>query len=184
MIEKIISDYVEDVCRRKENVLTNSFFAEHILVVLEYGEKLANILKADKEIVSLSAYLHDISAVLDYNTLPTHNIDSARIASNILAEKAYPNDKIERVSQCIEKHVYPLELNSGSIEAVCLSNADAISQIVNPGYWFYFAFKIRNLSYDEGKSWYLNRINENWSKLIDPAKKLIESNYTKLQEMI
>jgi uncharacterized protein len=184
MIDKVISAYVEKACGKSDNVLTNSFFAEHILVVEEYAIRLAGILKADDEIVSLSAFLHDISAVLDFSSLPNHNIESARIASELLAENAYSRDKIERVSQCIVNHILPIELGKGTLEEVCLSNADAMSQIANPGYWLYFAFRIKNMNYDEGRSWYLNRINDHWTKLIDPAKKLIESNYTKLQEMI
>ena len=82
------------------------------------------------------------------------------------------------------KHVSPIGLNGGTVEEICLSNADAMSQIVNPLYWLYFAFKIRNLSYDEGKKWCLNRIDDNWSKLIDPAKDLIESDYVRIKEAI
>jgi uncharacterized protein len=184
MIDKIISAYVEKACGKSDNVLTNSFFAEHILVVEEYAKRLAGILKADNEIVSLSAFLHDISAVLDFSSLPNHNIESARIASELLAENAYSRDKIERVSQCIVNHILPIELGKGTLEEVCLSNADAMSQITNPGYWLYFAFRIKNMNYDEGRTWYLSRINDHWTKLIDPARKLVESDFAKVMELL
>lgn len=114
MIENIISDYVVNACKKMENILSESFFSEHIFLVNEYGKKLSDILNADKEIVSLSAYLHDISAVLNFKTLPVHNQDSARIAAEVLAENDYSRDKIERVSQCIIKHVSPLGLDGGT----------------------------------------------------------------------
>ena len=97
MIERIIHDYVKNACETPNNVLTKYFFKEHISVVVEYSEKLCEVLNADKEIIRLSAYLHDISAVLDFKTLATHNSDSAEIAKNILLKNNYPKDKIDRV---------------------------------------------------------------------------------------
>ena len=183
MIEQIIHNYVKNACEKPDNVLTKYFFKEHISIVVEYSKKLCDILKADKEIVSLSAYLHDISAVLDFKTVATHNFNSAEIAKDVLSQNNYSKDKIDRVSQCIIKHVSPVKQEDGTIEEVCLSNADAISQIVNPGYWLYFAFIIKKLDYNEGKDWYLNLVIKNWNNLIDPAKDLIESNYRKVKEV-
>ena len=184
MIENTIHDFVKTACQKQTNVLTDSFFKEHIALVVSYSKKLCDILNADKEIVSLSAYLHDISAVLDFKTLATHNLNSAEIAKELLSQNNYPKNKIEKISLCIVNHSSPVGLNDGTTEEICLSNADAISQIVNPGYWLYFAFKIRNLNYNDGKNWYLSRIDDNWSKLIDPAKKLIEPDYWRIKEAI
>lgn len=183
MISKIVYEYVKNTCENPGNVLSKYFFEEHISLVVKYGDQLCDLLKADKEILHLSAYLHDISAILDFKTLSTHNSDSAEIAENILFKNNYPKDKIEKVSQCIINHVSPIKLGDGTVEDVCLSNADAMSQITNPGYWLFFAFKIFNLNYDEGRSWYINKINNNWNKLIDPAKKLIELNYRSVKEV-
>jgi len=75
-------------------------------------------------------------------------------------------------------------IDAETLEEFCLSNADAISQIANPGYWLYFAFRIKNMNYDEGRSWYLSRINDHWTKMIETARNLVESDYAKVKELI
>ena len=81
--------YVENTCKQPTNSLTDAFYSEHILIVYDYCNQLCNILdvnNVNKEIVLISALLHDISAVQDFKTLPTHNIDSAEIAEKLLLE--------------------------------------------------------------------------------------------------
>lgn len=184
MIQKMIYDYVKDACEKPDNFLSKYFFDEHLSVVAKYSEKLSDLLKADKEILVLSSYLHDISAVFDIKTLATHNKNSAEIAKDILLQNNYPKEKVEKVFQCIFRHTSPIKLEDGTVEEVCLSNADAISQIINPSFWLYFAFKIRNLNYEDGKNWYLSRINDNWNKLVEPAKNLIKNEYYNIQEAL
>lgn len=110
MIEDIVKDYAKRTCELPENLLSPSFFKEHLLVVSEYAEKLCNLLGGDNEVVRVSAYLHDISAVLDFKTLATHNANSADIAESILIHNNFPKDKTEMVKQCILKHTTPLRL--------------------------------------------------------------------------
>jgi uncharacterized protein len=182
MIEKI-KTYVEDACSRPENYLTESFYKEHLLVVYEYCTRLCSILSCDEETACVSSLLHDISAVFDFKSLPTHNLDSARIAGEVLQSYNYPQHKIEKVKKCIENHMSPIALNKGTLDDIVLSNADAISQIVNPSYWLYFAFRIRNLNYENGMKWYSERITNNWNLLIEPAKQLIENDYLKVRSV-
>jgi uncharacterized protein len=179
-----IKNYTKNVCNQPNNLLSPYFFNEHIIVVSEYAERLSNLLNGDIEIVKISSYLHDISAILDIKTLATHNIDSSGIAESILFQNNYPGTKIERIKQCIIKHSLPLKIEDGSIEEVCLSNADAISQIVNPSFWLYFSFKVRGLDYIAAKTWYLNKIDSNWNLLIEPAKKLVEEKYSLVKKAL
>lgn len=180
MIETIVQNFVRNECGKSENVFSNSFFMEHLVVVADYSVKLCGILNGDEEIVRISSYLHDISAVQDIRTLPAHNLKSAEVAAQFLSANNYPKEKIDKVTKCITRHVSPLKQGDGTVEEVALSNADAISQIVNPSFWLYFVYKVRNVGYDEGNAWYINRITENWNKLIDPAKMLTEDKYRKV----
>lgn len=183
MIEKI-KTYVEDACSQQDNFLTKSFYKEHVLVVYDYCTRLSSILSCDEETACVSALLHDISAVHDFKSLPTHNLDSARIAGEVLRGFNYPQLKIEKVKRCIENHMTPIALNEGASEDIVLSNADAISQIVNPSYWLYFAFRIRNLNFEDGIKWYSERITNNWNLLIDPARRLIENDFLKVKSLL
>jgi hypothetical protein len=177
MISKKVFEYVEDACNQPANLLAKAFYKEHILVVYNYCNVLSTILNCDNEIACTSALLHDISVVFDFKTLPTHNSDSAKIAETKLRDIKYDEVKTEKVKSCILNHMSPLKIDEGPLEDVVLSNADAISQIIVPTYWLYFAFKIRNLCYEDGIKWYSDRIESNWNSLIDPAKKIIEDKY-------
>ncbi|MGD0753842.1 MAG: HD domain-containing protein [Bacteroidales bacterium] len=184
MIYNTVKDYVKELCGKPENFLTASFFNEHVLIVADYCNQLSRLLTADNEIVCISAYLHDVSAILDFKTLATHNINSSEIAESFLMKIGYPDDKVVRIKQCIMNHTTPIRIGERAIEDVVLSNADAISQIINPAFWLYFVFKIRNMGFEDGKLWYLNKINTNWNLLIDPAKKLIEDKYLLLNKCL
>jgi HD superfamily phosphodiesterase len=95
MMTDYIKDWVKCKCNKIQNELGSAFFEQHILIVKEYACRLADILGADQEIVEISSYLHDISAVMDINTLSQHSHLSAETAEFILKERSYDSDKIE-----------------------------------------------------------------------------------------
>ena len=184
LIEAKIEKYVKTLCGNDDNRFTKQFFEEHILLVIKYGLQLADYYKADKEIIRLAGLLHDVSVLLSNNKLEVHNVDSSTVATKLLKVYSYNEDRIKRVSDCILKHLRPLHEGGGNREEVCVSNADAMAQIVKPAYWLYFAFKIRGLSYHEGLSWYRKRITDNWNALVDPAKNLIREEYEQIRVVI
>lgn len=184
MISETIKYYVRRECIKPGNVFGSSFFDQHLQVVACYGRNLANILSADTEVVEISAYLHDISAIQDIKTLANHRIISAEIAGEILLEKKYPNEKIEIVKSAIISHVTPVPIGDGSLEAVCISNADAMAQIVKPSYWLYYAYAIRKLNFSDGREWFLQRLENNWNALIEPAKYFIEREYNQVKKTL
>lgn len=173
----LIKDYVYNQCNQSYNVFGPAFFDQHLLVVAEYGKKLADYFGANREVVELSAYLHDISVIDDFNTIQNHHLLSAEIAGKILNQYNYPSKLIEKVEQCIRSHSAPVQIDAGSVEEISLSNADAISQITNQPYWFFYAFNIRKYDFNQGREWLLKRVEKNWNGLIKPAKELVEIEY-------
>ena len=153
-------------------------------VVAEYAKRLGGALRADLEIIELAGWLHDISAVQDFTALPRHPALSAEIARKLLREKDYPAERIERVAKCIASHSAPVQTGNGLPEEVCVSNADAMSQIVKPVYWLYFAFRIRQLGFAEGREWLRQRVENNWAALIPPARAIIEKEYSRTRELL
>jgi uncharacterized protein len=179
-----IRRHVKECCDRPENAFSPFFFSEHLAVVSEYAAALCICLDGDNEIVAAASWLHDISAVLDFNTLATHHTKSAEYAETYLLQSDFPESKRTRVKQCIANHTRPLAMDAGAIEDICISNADAIAQIVNPSYWLYYVFKVRSMSYDTGKEWYAGKIASNWDLLIKPAKDLVEEKYNLVKEAL
>ncbi len=176
MIDEIRSDVLE-ACGRADNLLTPAFFDRHLEVVAAYARELADALGADREIVELAAWLHDISAVLDLGTLPTHAADSAQLGARMLRARGYLEERAARVAEAIGAHVVPLARGQGSLEAVCLSNADAMAQIAMPAFWLFFAFTVRRLSYDDGLRWYAGLVRQRWEQLIPEARARIEPEH-------
>jgi uncharacterized protein len=172
-----VRDFAANECLKPGNLLSPAFFDQHILPVADFGRGLATQIGADCEIVEISAYLHDISAVQDIASMPVHNVDSARIAAELLTKGNYPPQSVERVQQCIRAHTVPLHLGEASLEEVCISNADAVAQIARLPYWLYFAFVVRKLGFSEGREWLRARVETNWNALIEPARRLIEKEY-------
>jgi hypothetical protein len=90
----------------------------------------------------------------------------------------------EQVAACIASHATPVQVGGGSTEDVCVSNADAMSQIVRPAYWLYFAFRVRQLGFAEGRDWLRQRVENNWATLIPPAQIIIEKEYHQVAEFL
>jgi hypothetical protein len=80
-------------------------------------------------------------------------------------------------------HSKPIQIGDGPLEAVCVSNADAISQIIRPAYWTYYIFSVRKISFEQGREWYSLRIKENWDSLIQPAKDMIREEYDHMKAL-
>jgi len=102
----------------------------------------------------------------------------------MLKENNYPSKRVERVARCILSHSVPVQIGSGAPEEVCLSNADSMSLIARPTYWLYFAFRVRQLGFEEGKAWLLRRVESNWAVLIQPARDMIEKEYGQTRELL
>lgn len=184
MIVDAIKKYVADECNSSRNAFGPAFFEEHLSVVVGYARRLAGALGADLEIVELAGWLHDISAVQDFAALPKHPVLSAEIARSMLLEKGYPSERIERVTACIASHSSPVRVGNGLIEEVCVSNADAMSQIVKPAYWFYYVFHVRQFGFAEGRDWLRQRVEANWAALIPVARATIEKQYRQISELL
>lgn len=177
MLLETIREYVYTECCRPQNAFGEAFYADHILVVRDYALRLAEILGADPEIVTLAAYLHDIAAVQDFASVPRHHLLGAEIARELLLRQDYPPERIERVAACIEAHNSPLGEGAGTPEEVCLSNADAMAQIARPAYWLFYAFQIRKNDFSAGRAWLREWYEKKWGLLIPPAREFIAEEY-------
>jgi len=179
-----VREYVLRACQGEENVFGPSFFGEHLRIVADCGSRLAELLQADAEVVEIAAYLHDLSAVCDPATIPVHAQASAELARRILNERGFPAATVRAVADAIVLHSAPLPIGSASPEAVCISNADAAARIVRPAYWLYFAFRVRNHGFAEGREWLRALLEEQWRGLIEPAKELIGSEYSRTMDLL
>jgi uncharacterized protein len=184
MIAETVRECVFSECSSSKNAFGPAFFEQHLSVVVEYAKRLGAVLVADLEIIELAAWLHDISAMQDFAALPKHPALSAAIARKLLGERGYPPERINRVARCIASHSVPVQVGSGLPEEVCVSNADAMAQIVKPVYWLYYVFRVRQFTFAEGRDWLRQRVESNWAALIPPARAIIEEEYQQVRELL
>lgn len=184
MVKDHMKELVRNECNHPDSVFGSAFFEQHILVVRDYASRLSEQLGADPEILEIASYLHDISAIRDINALPNHHVLSAEFAESVLMGEKYDARKIEIVKKAILNHSKPVAIEDGSPEEVCLSNADAISQIINPAYWLYYVFSVRKMSFEQGLEWYRQKIDSNWNNLIQQGRDLIREDYERVRKVI
>ena len=175
--------YAVELCARKENLFGDAFFEAHLQLVVQYADTLAIRHGADREIVMLAAWLHDLAAVRDRSAIPEHHRVGADMAQAFLASHGYPPDRIQQVMDCVVLHTKPLRESEGTMEACCLSNADAMAKIANPSYWLYYAFHINKREFHDGKSWYLQLMDAAWDAMMVSAKEIIGDKYLQVKAL-
>lgn len=79
----------------------------HTKNVVKIGLELAEQEDADKEIVEISAWLHDIGITDKESKAINHHIYSARITRKLLNNLDFKTERIGRITQCIEQHMGP-----------------------------------------------------------------------------
>ncbi len=183
-IISLIAMEVEGACRSRNNRFGYGVWSHHIISVAEYAKIMALELGADVEVVQLAALLHDYAGIKDYSDYGNHHIKGAYEAEKLLLMYGYPKDKVELVKECIMSHRGSLNLEKASIEAVCVSDADALAHIDNVPSLLYLAYNQKGMSIDEGMEWVNSKIQRSYSKLSRYGRQLIADRYEATQRML
>lgn len=149
MIEKIKEDFI-DISNKYYDKTGYDYWNNHVKYVVDIASSLALKYGADKEIVGISAILHDVAKPLEIRGNESHNIVGADIAEEKLKKLNFNQNKIEKVKDCILNHSGSVNVESLSKEEWCVRNADIISIFNNISIFYYLAYKEYNLSYEEG----------------------------------
>lgn len=106
---------------------------KHCTRVYHLAQELSQHLSLDEEVLYYSAMLHDTGRYPVY-ALPNvdHALRSKGVAMNILQRMAFPQNKIPKVLEAIELHMYYSEPGR-SDEAVYLRDSDILDNLGNIG---------------------------------------------------
>lgn len=126
-------------CRKQTNKFGIGCYY-HIAAVVKNAEILAKKYGADKEIVMIAAWLHDIASITDYSLYELHHIHGAEMAYSILKEYGYDDKKISLVQECIKNHRGSVNFEKKSLEELCVADADAISHFDSVSGLLYLAY--------------------------------------------
>ena len=135
-----------------EKIDNYDFWNNHIKFVVDEALKLASVYGADKEIVELGALLHDIALISNIGTKADHHIQGAKIVEEILTNLKYPQDKREKVVNCVLHH--RSSKNAENIEELCVCDGDILAHFDNIPNAFIVGVKKHNFSKPEQfKAW-------------------------------
>ncbi len=146
-------------------------FANHILPVVDLADSLAKKLGADREVVILAGYLHDIGSCC-YDR-ETHHQTGAKIAEDLLKKFNYPEDRIKLIKKCIYNHRGSMNLERKSLEEKIIAEADTLSCFENIPGLFEAALVHEGLDQNEAGQSVLEKMERKYAQLHLPESKSI-----------
>lgn len=156
----------------------------HIESVAKNAELLAEKYGADKEVVIIAAWLHDIASITDYSMYEEHHIYGATIAKEILNGLDYAEEKTELVQKCILNHRGSVNLEKNSKEELCVADADAISHFDSVPSLLYLAYVERKMSIEEGISFVKAKLDRSYNKLSGESKDFYKEKYEQVMAIL
>ena len=182
-----ILDYLRGELRRRCEQPSNRFgmgVYAHIEAVVKNGAFLAERYGADKEIVMLEAWLHDIASVTDHSLYPDHHLHGAEMARGILSKWDYEPEKTALVQNCIRSHRGSVPLDRESVEELCVADADAVSHFDSLPSLLYLAYRERGMGFEEGKRFVKEKLERSFQKLSPQSRKLYRTKYRRVMDIL
>jgi len=183
MSDKIytIKKQIQKECEQ-DKIMKGWWFEAHLLGVEKFAkELLRKFPKADKEVVMLGVWLHDLQRI--HRIKGDHEKIGAREAVKVMKEYGYDPKTIRGVEDIILAHSCEKRMPS-SLEGKILATADGMSHYYND-----FFLKIAVLGQrdaKEYKKWLAEKLDRNYNrKLFFPfAKKKIKSRHELFKKLI
>jgi len=186
MREDILKDLQKEVysrCQKETNKFGMGCYY-HIAAVVKNAEILAENYGADKEIVMIAAWLHDIASITDYSLYNLHHIHGAEMAYGILKGYGYDEQKIALVQKCIRNHRGSINSEKTSPEELCVADADAISHFDSVPSLLYLAYVQKGMGIEEGREFVKNKLTRSFGKLSAESKKFYQNKFEQVMEVL
>lgn len=181
--ERLYQQMIKDINTLLGNICDNERMRYHIIPVVNNAKVLAKEYKGDLQVVELSAYLHDITRILEGKE--KHHITGAIFAEEFLRKYHISNSKIELIKKCIYNHRGSTNLNRDSIEEKIIATADAMAHIQYPLPLFYTWYGKRKASLEIGAKEIADKLRRSWQKIeFVSVKKELERQYEFLREVL
>jgi uncharacterized protein len=175
IVEKI-REFVEEESRKPTSHYGYDPYRFHFTAVVDYAGKLADELEADKEIVLLAAWLHDIGSIMVGRD--EHHLTGAEIAERKLLELGYPEDRTAWVRDCILSHRGSRDIGPNTLEAQILIEADTLSAFNDITGLFQCALVYEKLPRLEAKNSVRQKLINKYNQLkFEDSKKIVEPKY-------
>lgn len=171
-----VRDFVEEECKKPTSLYGYEPFPFHFAPMVKYAEELAEELDADKEVISLAGWLHDIGSIVEGRE--NHHISGAKIAEDKLKELKYPAEKMELIKKCILNHRGSQSKNRKSLEEKIIAEADVMSNFDNISGIFKASFIYEHMEQGEAARAVKKKLQNKWNQLhFESSRKIIKPKY-------
>ena len=182
-----ILEYLQNEVYNRCKLPSNKFGMgcyHHIEAVVRNCVLIADQYRADKEVVLIASWLHDIASVTDYALYEEHHIHGAEIAAHLLTNLEYDPKKIPLIQDCIRNHRGSVTAEKNTVEELCVADADAISHFDSIPSLLYLAYVQRQMDMDEGVRFVRDKLDRSFAKLSDAGKKLYSTKYEQIMQVL
>lgn len=185
IVEKIKEELIKR-CNIYNEKYNYDFWNDHIKYVVKNAVELAKKYEADVEIVELGALLHDIAMPSEVGPREEHNIYGVKIADELLTKLDYPQDRKERVKECILRHRGSKDLPRNAIEEQCVADADVMAHFDCIPSLFHLAFgkNEMGLSIEDGTEFVKKKLERDYNKLSTRTREILKKRYESIKDIL
>lgn len=178
IVERIKEELIKR-CNTYNEKYNYDFWNDHIKYVVKNAVELAKKYKADVEIVELGALLHDIAMPSEFGPREEHNVYGVKIAEELLTKFNYPQDRKERVKECVLRHRGSKDLPRNTIEEQCVADADVMANFDCIPSLFHLAFgkNEKGLSIVDGTEFVKKKLERDYNKLSPRTREILKDRY-------
>ena len=157
-----------------------NIYREHIQYVYKYVVLLSKDKNVDKEVLELSALLHDISMTDITLDRSRHNEFGADIAERLLRENDYPEDKVQLVKKCILNHSKRRSDYRTTEEEQILVDADGLSHFDAIEKLYSLPRMVMGLNEEDSVRFVQDKLTGDYNELSDDLKSMVKEKYDRV----
>ena len=181
IVEKMRQEIMERSARFEEQTKCTkdeyNIYREHIQYVYKYVVLLSKDKNVDKEVLELSALLHDISMTDITLDRSRHNEFGADIAERLLRENDYPEDKVQLVKKCILNHSKRRSECRTTEEEQILVDADGLSHFDAIEKLYSLPRMVMGLNEEDSVRFVQDKLTGDYNELSAELKNLVKDKY-------
>ena len=190
-MSNIVNKMQEEIINRSNNFEKQTkgtkdeynIYKEHIQHVYKYVLLLSKDKNIDKEVLELSALLHDIAMTDITLDRSKHNEYGSVIAEQLLKENNYPEEKIQLVKKCILNHSSKRKEFRTTEEEKILVDADGLSHFKSINNLYNLAHNVMNLNDKDTLKFIQDKLTKDYNEISDELKYLINDKYNKIMNV-
>ena len=192
LFQKIIQDSQREILKLAKKNGWLWFYNLHQKEVIKCAKKLLKIYKkADRKIVLISCWFHDIAHYYArdgkeiFEIKKNHHIKGAKIAEDFLKSYKLNKEEILKIKNCVLRHRNKEPYVARSLEEKIVVVADTLSHFESIFYFTYFKFSPDD-SLEAMVKKDLEKLDRDWHDLglLPEARKLAENEYKVFRKLL